>query len=49
MSSDLPTELLGLLDKVMAPARTFTRAQILLAPDEHKPDVEIARLPVLWT
>jgi hypothetical protein len=36
------TELLGLLNKSIAPARTLTRARILLAADEHKTDAEIA-------
>src|SRR5688572_5629473 len=36
------TELLGLLNKGIAPARTLTRARILLAADEHKTDAEIA-------
>lgn len=36
------TELLGLLNKGIASARTLTRARILLAADEHKTDVEIA-------
>ena len=35
-------ELLGLLTKGIAPARTLTRARILLAADEHKTDAEIA-------
>jgi hypothetical protein len=35
------TELLGLLNKSIAPARTLTRARILLAADEHKTDAEI--------
>jgi transposase len=36
------TELLGLLNKGIAPARTLTRARILLGADEHKTDAEIA-------
>src|SRR5688500_3480609 len=36
------TELLGLLNKGIAPARTLTGARILLAADEHKTDVQIA-------
>jgi hypothetical protein len=36
------TELLGLLNKGIAPARTFTRARILLVADEHKTDAVIA-------
>ena len=39
------TELLGLLNKGIAPARTLTRARILLAADEHKTDAEIAASP----
>src|SRR5215212_8958418 len=37
------TELLGVLNKGIAPACTLTRARILLAADEHKTDA--ARLP----
>jgi hypothetical protein len=36
------TELLGLLNRGIAPARTLTRARILLAADEHKTDAAIA-------
>jgi transposase len=36
------TELLGVLNKGIAPARTLTRARILLAADEHKTDAAIA-------
>ncbi|PVE20569.1 IS630 family transposase [Microvirga sp. KLBC 81] len=36
------SELLGLLNKGIAPARTLTRARIQLAADEHKTDAEIA-------
>ena len=36
------TELVGLLNKGVAPARTLTRARILLAADAHKTDAEIA-------
>jgi transposase len=36
------TELLGLLNNGITPARTLTRARILLAADEHKPDAAIA-------
>jgi len=35
-------ELLGLLNKGIAPARTLTRARILLAADENKADAAIA-------
>ncbi|GEO18939.1 helix-turn-helix domain-containing protein [Microvirga aerophila] len=36
------TDLLGLLNKGIAPARMLTRARILLAADERKTDAEIA-------
>jgi transposase len=36
------TELLSLLNKGIAPARTLTRARILLAAHENKTDVQIA-------
>jgi len=35
-------DLLGLLNKGIAPARTLTRARILLAADERQTDVQIA-------
>jgi hypothetical protein len=36
------TDLLGLLNKGIAPARTLTRARILLAAHKNKTDMQIA-------